>query len=325
MRYLFLFLFLTHYSYASKPIRILTTTSIFKDMIQQIGGHHVEISSIVPLGSDPHTYEANPSDVVSCKTADLIMINGLHLEVWIEKLIQNSKPSAEIITLTNGIPSIKSGAYPDPHAWMSAKNGMVYANNIASAIITKYPSLKGDITTNLQSYLEALKKLDLFITNKVLTIPEKHRVLVTNHDAFRYFGQHYNIQLAPLMGVSTEAEPKTSDIIKIINIVQKTGVPAIFVESSINPQLMNQIAKDLNVSIGGSLYSDSLGDENSGAGTYLGMLQTNTNRIVNALSKLDTSLSVNNASSLNDMMVLTFLTLLFLLLTTLLFITKLNG
>lgn len=264
-------------------IKVVTSTSIFQDMIKETGGEFVEVKSIVPRGSDPHRYEPKPSDVVLCRDADLIMINGLNLEVWIEKLIKNSKIKANVVIITEGIEAVKSEKSTDPHAWMTAKNGIIYAENIAAALIRFQPQLKAEIKASLIAYTRKLQELDDYMQTEIAKIPASNRILVSNHDAFQYFGKRYNMQLAPLMGISTEAEPKTSDIIRIMQAVKKSGIRAIFVETSVNPRTMEQLAADLNISLGGSLYSDSLGETDGPAGTYIGMLKTNTGIIVKAL------------------------------------------
>lgn len=279
-----LLLFLTLPEISTTPVKVVTTTSIFKDMIENIGGEQVAVHSIVPLGSDPHLYEAKPSDVTLCQEADIIMINGLHLEVWIEKLIRNSKTKAKIVIITQGIDSIKGKKYTDPHAWMDARNGKIYAENIGNALIEHKPELNNQITKRKNKYIADLEQIHLKIQNQIEKIPKEQRILVTNHDAFQYYGRRYGLKLVPLMGVSTEAEPKTSDIVKIIREIKKTGVKAIFVESSINPQLMAQIAQDMGINIGGRLFADSLGKRNSKASTYVDMLSANTDMIVLALA-----------------------------------------
>jgi ABC-type Zn uptake system ZnuABC Zn-binding protein ZnuA len=307
---------------ALDKIFVVTTTSIFKDMIEQIGKNYVHVHSIVPTGSDPHLYEAKPDDVQICKNADLIMINGLHLEVWIEKLIKNSSAKAPVYLLTKNIKPIQSGNYPDPHAWMSAENGIYYAKNIANAIISINPEIKNIIHKNLTEYTESLHTLDTYIKTEIRKIPDSQKILVTNHDAFRYYGRSYGIKLIPLMGVSTEAEPRTSDIIKIIDVIRQNHVPAIFVETSINPQQMTQIASDMKISIGGSLFSDSLGDKNSSAGTYMGMLKTNTDMIVKSLShKTSDQNSKHDIHASNQLFFIAGL-LIILVLSTLIFTKK---
>lgn len=268
---------------STPKIKVVTSTSVFQDMIQNTGGEFVEVKSIVPRGSDPHRYEPKPSDVNLCRDADIIMINGLHLEVWIEKLIKNSQIQANVVIITEGIEAVKSQKSTDPHAWMTAKNGIIYAENIAAALTRLRPDLKTEINANLKAYSNKLKDLDDFIHAEIAKIPAPGRILVSNHDAFQYFGKQYDMQLVPLMGISTEAEPKTSDIIRIMQAVKKSGIRAIFVETSVNPRTMEQLAADLRISLGGSLYSDSLGETDSPAGTYIGMLKTNTDIIVKAL------------------------------------------
>lgn len=283
----FLLIFPFVLSGAASKIKVVTSTSIFQDMIQNVGGEFTDVRSIVPRGSDPHRYEPKPSDVNLCRDADLIMINGLHLEVWIEKLIKNSNLKAKVFVITEGIKPIRSDQSTDPHAWMSAKNGMVYVRNIAAALIGFRPDLSEGLQQNLQVYLKNLQTLDAFIHSETQKIPMSQRILVSNHDAFQYFGKDYNLRLVPLMGISTEAEPKTSDILRIMEAVKNSGIQAIFVESSINPRTMEQLASDLSISLGGSLYSDSLGEADGPAGTYTGMLKTNVEMIVRALSQPD--------------------------------------
>jgi ABC-type Zn uptake system ZnuABC Zn-binding protein ZnuA len=323
MKYILIFVLVPVLIYAEKPLNIVTTTTIFQDMIQNIGGSRVNVQSIVPLGSDPHRYEPSPGDVTLCQKADLIMINGLHLEVWIEKLIKNSKAGAETVTITRGItPITGKNKYHDPHAWMNAKNGIRYAENIARAIIAEKPGIKDEIEENLRIYKTSLEELDNYIRQRIREIPVRQRILVTNHDAFQYFGRNYDLQLHPLMGISTEAEAKTSDVVKLIKTIQKTGVPAIFVESSINPQFMQQIARDQGIVIGGSLFSDSLGDKNGPAGTYIGMLKTNTDLIAQALRSFKSEEENSITSSLQQTSVSYGIFILILFLITTFFASK---
>lgn len=280
----FILLFPVVLAGSTQKVKVVTSTSVFQDMIKNIGGTLVDVRSIVPRGSDPHRYEPKPSDVTLCREADVIMINGLHLEVWIEKLIKNSKMKANVVVITDGIKPVKSDKSTDPHAWMSAKNSITYIENIAAALIALRPDRQAEIVNNLNRYKKQLQELDDYIHSEIGKIPVSQRILVSNHDAFQYFGKEYNMQLVPLMGISTEAEPKTSDIIRIMHAVKQSGIKAVFVETSINPRTMEQLASDLKISLGGSLYADSLGEEDGGAGTYIGMLKTNIGMIVKALS-----------------------------------------
>ena len=273
--------------HASEKPKIVVTTTIINDITQQIAGDLVEVESLVPTGGDPHLYEPIPQDAIKIVKANLILMNGLTLEGWLNEFIENSGTKATIVNTTEGVDAIVSDQYansPDPHAWMDAANGVIYAENIKNALV----ALNAENTTTYESNFEAFKTrieaLDIQLKELILTIPADKRVLVTSHDAFKYFGRKYGLQLESILGTSTDAQAQTQDINRLYKVIKTTGIPAIFVESTINPQTLKQIAKDTKVKIGGTLYADSLGEPNGEAGTYEKMLLTNTETIVNALT-----------------------------------------
>lgn len=275
-------------SQSQDKMRIVSSASIFQDMVAKIGGDKVESLSIVPIGGDPHLYEPKPSDAQLVKSADIILVNGLTFEGWINKLIDNSGTSAQTYTITNGVNVIQSDTYEnaaDPHAWMDANNGLVYIKNIKDALIQNDPKNEDFYTQNYNSYKKEIAELDKYILEAIKTIPEKKRILVTSHDAFAYYGKRYGLELNALKGISTEAEIQMSDMVRVKNRIRDSGVPAIFVESTIDPKVIQQIAKDNNIDVGGELFADSLGDKDSEGATYTSMLRYNTDVIVNALSK----------------------------------------
>lgn len=269
----------------SRPL-VVASASIFADMAEVIAGDHLRVQMVVPIGGDPHIYEPTPNDVRLVAQADLVLVNGLTFEGWMNELIENSGTQAKTITITEGIGTIESEEYAnssDPHAWMTAKNGLTYVRNIRDALIDLDPFNKQVYEFNAGVYLQQLEDLDREIFRQIESIPEKQRILITSHDAFRYYGRHYGIQVEAALGTSTDAEVQTDDVNRLTRIVRESGVPAIFVESTINPKLIRQIATDNNVIIGGNLYADSLADPDHAAGTYEGMLKFNTATIVAAL------------------------------------------
>ncbi|MBT8233767.1 MAG: zinc ABC transporter solute-binding protein [Saprospiraceae bacterium] len=270
---------------SEKPLVVCSASMIY-DMVKEIGSEALDIKVIVPIGGDPHLYNPTPSDATLVSNADLIFINGLTFEGWILELIENSGTSAAVDTVTNGVAAIQSGKYQnafDPHAWMDVSNGLVYIKNIKNSLIKLDPENKGIYEKNYDAYKSKLESLDKYIEKRILEIPEAQRVLITSHDAFAYYGKRYGLQLEAIQGMSTEAEAQTSDIIRIVNVIKKTKVPAIFIESTISPKLIQQIASDNNVAIGGELFADSIGDKDSGANSYYLMLKKNTDTIVEAL------------------------------------------
>ncbi|MEM9835896.1 MAG: zinc ABC transporter substrate-binding protein [Bacteroidota bacterium] len=279
---------------------VVASASIFADMAEVIGGNLIEVQSVVPIGGDPHIYEPTPADVRLIARADLVLINGLTFEGWMSELIDNSGTRAEVVTVTNGLNAIASEEYAnasDPHAWMSAKNGRTYVANIRDALIRLNPENAEAFRFNANMYLGQIQDLDTYIQAQIARIPAHQRILITSHDAFRYYGRRYGIQVEAAMGTSTDAEVQTSDVARLTHIIRETKVPAIFVESTINPKLIRQIAADNGAVIGGNLYADSLGEPDGEAGTYLKMLRRNTDIIVNGLlgktSEVDTQLDTN--------------------------------
>lgn len=284
--YLLLFLPLLHYG-QDKPL-VLASASMFADMAEVISGGLVEVEVIVPIGGDPHLYEPTPADARLVARADLILRNGLTFEGWINELIENSGTEAQVVTITEGIEPIESEDYAnssDPHAWMSARNGLIYIRNVKDALVTLDPDHAEEYQFNYEIYHQQVEDLDQSIEAAIQAIPAGKRVLITSHDAFRYYGRRYGVRVEAVLGTSTDADVQTSDVIRLNEVLENTGVPAVFVESTVNPKLLQQVARDNDVIIGGSLYADSLGDEDSPASTYLKMLEHNTRTIVEGLSR----------------------------------------
>jgi ABC-type Zn uptake system ZnuABC Zn-binding protein ZnuA len=272
---------------SKEPIKLLTSATIFADMIKNIGGDLVSVKSIVPIGGDPHIYEAVPNDINKINEAEIIFVNGLNFENWIYKIIKNSGPKSKVIILTSGIDPITSAEHndsKDPHAWMDVVHARTYARNIYEGLATFYPNYKNDFYKNYKIYDEKLIKLNEYIINQIATIPKDQRMLITTHDAFSYYGKRYGLIVNAMMGISTEAQAQTQDMKRITQAISQFNIPAIFVESTINPKLFEQISKDKKVSIGGSLFADSLGDSLTKASTYIEMLTFNTDMIVKGLT-----------------------------------------
>lgn len=265
--------------------KVIATTTITADIAQNIAGDVFEITHIVPVGGDPHLYEPIASDAQLIQKAELVFVNGLTLEGWLTEFIENSGTKAKMITVTEGIKPITSKKYnsPDPHAWMTAKNGVIYAKNIYKALSDYAPEHQKTFERNFNNYKKQLEQLEILIFQEIQKIPEKQRVLITSHDAFQYFGRHYGIRLESILGTSTDAEAQTADMMRVQKVIKETSVPAVFIESTINPKLLSQIADDNNVEIGGELFSDSLGELGGNGESYLEMLRHNATTISYAL------------------------------------------
>jgi len=281
---------------SDKPVVVASTTQI-ADFARQVGGDQVIVKSILAPGADPHTYNVTPNDVQIVLGADLCIENGLHLEgkSWMKTLAKDAQKP--LITATDGIKPLvidEEGDYiADPHAWFSPRNAAVYVNNIVKAMVKLDPDNRSLYTARAKLFLQQLRVLDAWIKEQLSQIPTQRRILVTTHDAFNYFCREYNfneandfLSIAPV-GWSTGAEvgagmtPERRR--KVVNSIKASGAPAIFVETTINPKQIREIAKETGVKIGGELYSDSMGPLGSAGETYIGMMRENTLLIVNAL------------------------------------------
>jgi ABC-type Mn2+/Zn2+ transport system ATPase subunit/ABC-type Zn uptake system ZnuABC Zn-binding protein ZnuA len=272
---------------AQKP-KVVCTTTIIYDITRNIAGELADVVSFLPIGGDPHIYEATPDDISRLARADLVLRNGLKLEGWLDKVIATSGTNATVVTVAeDGIKPFHSAQFhgaPDPHVWMSVPNGKIMARNIATALSTEMPEAYESISANLHLYLRKLDSLDTYIMTRIATIPEDHRVLVTTHDAFHYFADRYGLEVESLRGISTDAEIMAADATRVRDVIIERELPAIFIETTINPKVFLQIAKDLDIKIGGSLFADSIGDLDSDAGSYIGMLRADTDAIVAGLT-----------------------------------------
>ncbi|MBA4303528.1 MAG: hypothetical protein C0424_04825 [Sphingobacteriaceae bacterium] len=270
---------------AQKPL-VVATTSFLADMTRELGGETVEVRSLLPLGADPHIYDAVPGDALLLAQADLIVENGLNLEGWLSELITQAGKKAQRITATQGITPIgneeHAGSY-DPHAWMDPLLGRQYAQNISLALQQLVPAQTAYLQARLARYDSLLLSTHQQIEQLLAGIPAQRRVIATTHDAFRYFGQRYQMDVISVLGTTTDAEVRTADLQALINTIESRKLPAIFVESTINPKLLQQVAEDAGIRIGGSMYADSMGPEGSGADTYLRMLLHNARTLAEGL------------------------------------------
>ncbi len=267
---------------------VVATASMMADMATNISGGLVDVKCIVPIGGDPHLHEPTPRDAQLVNKADLIIKNGLTFEGWLNELIENSGTKAKTIRVTEGINPIQSAEYKnsaDPHAWMDASLGLKYIENIKNALSELDPENADVFEFNYGVYKKQLEDLDQYIKTAIQKIPAKKRVLITSHDAFQYYGRAYGIQLEAILGTSTDAQAQTSDIVRLNKVIRENKVPALFVESTVNPKLLKQLASDNDIQIGGQLYADSIGDKDSPAPTYIDMLKHNTDVIVAALTR----------------------------------------
>lgn len=273
-----------------KPVIVCSTTQI-ADFTRQVVGDRCEVRCILAPGADPHTYMPTPVDARLTARADLCLENGLHLEGknWMATLAKDAgKP---IVTVADGITPIVLDAQGekvnDPHAWLTPRNAAIYVNNIVKAVSQLDPAGKEQYEARAKLYLQQLRVLDSWIREQFNVIPIEKRVLVTSHDAFNYFAQEFGFKNAAPVGWSTGAElgagmtPERRK--QVVDSIRRFGVKAVFVETSVNPKLVREIARDAGVRIGGQLYSDSMGEAGTAGETYIGMMRENVLTILHGL------------------------------------------
>jgi len=273
-----------------KMVLVASTTQI-ADFARQITGDQCEVRCILAPGADPHTYTPTPGDVSTVLAADLCLQNGLHLEGknWMATLAKDA--GKLLTTCTEGIAPLKMDydgqTINDPHAWFSPANAAVYVNNITRAVSELDPKHHQWYQARAKLYLQQLRTLDAWIRQQFNVLPPQQRILVTSHDAFNYFCQQYGFKNRTPVGWSTGNEmgagttPQRRKL--VVDSIRSYRVKAVFVETSVNPKLIRQIAKEANVQVGGQLYSDSMGSAGTAGETYIGMMRENVLTIIQAL------------------------------------------
>jgi zinc/manganese transport system substrate-binding protein/manganese/iron transport system substrate-binding protein len=272
----------------SNKLKVVATTTQMADFAKNIGGDRIELQDIMKPNVDPHEYEPAPSDVVSLADARLILQNGVGLEKNLEKLIKTNATKATIFTAGDYVkllPGSSEDPEGDPHIWFSVENVKKIITGLTDTLSKVDPANAGYYSLNRDAYLVQLSDLDLYIKDQINTVPPGNLKLVTNHDAFGYYVKDYGISFvgAVIPGLSTDSEPSAAEIAALIQKIKSEDVKAIFAESSIDPKLAKQIAREAGVKINTTLYGDTLGDSGSTGDTYLNMMRYNTDTIVQNL------------------------------------------
>ena len=273
---------------AAEKLPVVTSFSILADMVNQVGGEHVQIINMVGPDADAHTYEPTPDDAKALLKSRLIIKNGLGFEPWLDRLITSTETSATVVSASRGVipRSLDEDGetVPDPHAWHNLANAELYVANITNALIAADPSNKADYQRNSQIYLKRIYALLAEAKAKLGSLPPGNRKIVTSHDAFGYLGQAYSIDFMAPQGLSTEREPSAAEVAALITQIRQAKVKAVFMENIKDARLLQQIADESGAHIGGTLYSDALAASGP-ASTFTGLFEYNLNTLFNALSQ----------------------------------------
>jgi manganese/zinc/iron transport system substrate-binding protein len=283
-----------------RKIKIVVTTGMIADAVKNVGGERVDVTALMGPGVDPHLYKASAGDVSRMSSADVIFYNGLHLEGKMAEIFEEMSRYAKVYAVADGVEpnllertSAFAGNY-DPHIWFDVKIWMQVVKYIAKCLSEVDPQSAELYQANADAYLAKLQELDQYVREQAATIPEEHRILITAHDAFHYFGKAYGFQVRGLQGISTVAETGTADVQQLADFIVQHKIPAIFVETSVPPRYIEALqaavkARGFDVKIGGSLFSDAMGDPGTPEGEYLGMVKHNIDTIVKALKTNETA------------------------------------
>jgi zinc/manganese transport system substrate-binding protein len=294
----------------AEPLKVVASFTVIADLAKNVGGDRVDITTIVGPDGDAHVYEPSPADAVAMSKADVVLVNGLHFEGFLKRLVDASATKATTVELTKGVTPIEfkpefaeadeghadaghdhdedqahghdHGA-TDPHAFQSIPNAEIYVRNIADAFCAADAEGCDAYRKNAEAYTEKLKALDNEVRAAIAAIPAEKRVVITSHDAFGYFEHEYGLTFLAPQGISTDAEPSAADVAKLIEQVRREKAAAIFVENITNPRLIEQIASETGIKVGGTLYSDALSGADGPAATYIDMMENNIRQIKGAI------------------------------------------
>ncbi|MCZ7469427.1 metal ABC transporter substrate-binding protein [Agrobacterium sp. O3.4] len=300
---------------SAAEIKVVASFSIIADFAKNVGGDRVEITTLVGPDGDAHVYEPRPADAVAVSKAGVVLVNGLEFEGFLKRLIDTSGTKAPVVELTKGVEPLKLSEEPaghahpeaeeeeghdhkaeeaghdhgheghhhhgefDPHAWQSIKNAEIYVKNIAGAFCQVDKAGCATYTANSEAYIAKLAALNEKVKTEIAAIPPEKRVIITSHDAFGYFEHAYGLNFLAPEGISTESEASAADVAKLVDQVKHDKASAIFVENITDKRLIDQIASETGLKVGGTLYSDALSTADGPAATYIDMINHNIQTI----------------------------------------------
>ncbi|MFY0477698.1 metal ABC transporter substrate-binding protein [Achromobacter marplatensis] len=302
-------------AHAAEPLKAVASFSILGDIVREVGGNDISLTTLVGPDGDAHEYEPTPGDAKKLSAARVLFVNGLDFETWLPKLTKAAGFAGQTVVASQGVMPRKfaeqGGAGKqdeqdhdhgddhghdhggkdghhhhgdaDPHAWQDLANGVTYARNVAEGLAAADPAHAGNYRQRATAYIAKLQALDASAKKTFAAIPAERRKVVTSHDAFGYFGAAYGVAFVSVMGVSTDAEPSAGEVAAIIEQVKRERVPAVFVENITSPKLVQQIARETGAKVGGTLYSDALSKPGQPGATYLEMFEWNVRQLAAAL------------------------------------------
>jgi zinc/manganese transport system substrate-binding protein len=298
-------------AHAAEGPRVVATFSILGDIVKNVGGERISLTTLVGPNGDAHVYAPSPQDAKALADAKVVFTNGLKFEGWIDRLVKASGTKASVVEAARAVKPMEAGEEEeghashehghddhkdhadhsghdhgtlDPHAWQSVSNARLYVAAIRDGLVAADPEGRAAYEANATAYLAELDRLDADVKQAIDKIPEADRRIITSHDAFGYFAQAYGLTFIAPQGISTEAEASARDVAALIKQIKAEKAKAVFVENIADARLIEQIGRETGVTVGGTLYSDALSDATGPAGTYIGMMRHNIKALSAALS-----------------------------------------
>ncbi|MRS89418.1 metal ABC transporter substrate-binding protein [Enterobacteriaceae bacterium RIT714] len=271
----------------AKTLNVVTSFSVLGDMAQEVGGDRVKVTTLVGPDGDPHTFEPSPKDSAALSKADVVVVNGLGLEGWLDRLVKASGFKGTLVVASEGVKTHtleeEGKTVTDPHAWNSAANGARYAQNILQGLVKADPEDKTAFEAAAQPYIAQLTQLDSWAKSRFSQIPREKRKVLTSHDAFGYFSRAYDVDFIAPQGLSSESEASAAQVADIINQIKADGVKTWFMENQLDPRLVKQIANATGAQPGGELYPEALTAKGGAADTYVKAFRHNVNTIADSM------------------------------------------
>lgn len=280
---------------ADGKIKVVTTVGMISDVAKNVGGDYVYVKALMGPGVDPHLYKASAGDINRMDQADIIFYGGLHLEGKMVEFFESMSEKNTVIAVSKDLsandllaPQAGQTGSSDPHIWFDVELWSKTVDVIVQTLSEKDPEHADVYSKNAEVYKAKLSTLDAWVIEQIKLIPEDQRIMITAHDAFNYFGRAYGMDVRGVQGISTAADYGLKDIELLINLIVEKKIKAVFVESSVSPKSIEALKEGVNdrgwnLKIGGNLFSDAMGDSDTFEGTYIGMVTSNVNTIVNAL------------------------------------------
>jgi zinc/manganese transport system substrate-binding protein len=268
---------------AAQPLQVVASFSILADMAREVAGDAAQVTALVGPNADAHVFEATPADAQRLARADLVVVNGLSFEGWMDRLVRSSGFKGTVVVATRGITPRRAGRGHDPHAWQDLRHAQVYVENIRAALVAAAPSQAAQIDARAKAYTQKLADLDQRARAAFDAVPREQRRVVSSHDAFGYFGDAYGITFIAPVGWTTGSEASAANVAAAIRQVRQQQARALFVENISDRRSIERIAQETGVRVGGTLYSDALSLPGTEADTYLRLFAHNVNALATAL------------------------------------------